>query len=257
MSKKQKIIYGLMGVENALKRGTTLEQILFAESIDKNKVRFLLNIANSYNVPYKSLKDQKFEERFGALAKEKIVAIISKILFVDWQEMIKKLFADNNKIPLIIAVDRVEDPGNIGTILRTAEAAGITGFISDNTCHIINNRLMRNASAGAIFTFPIARTNNLLSTLVYAQKLGVHIVTTSSHKSVKSKLLYDLDFSRPMIVVLGSEENGVSSDLLELSDSHIIIPQFGNVESLNVAVAGAVIIYEAVRQNLGKSIKLA
>ncbi len=255
MSKKQKIIYGFRGIIDFLQSGKTLEQILIADDVPQDSYAALMAAATNAATPVLFVSRTRLSQQFGSLAQYGALGIVSKIPFVSSRELIDRLAGqggNSGKLPLVLALDGVADPGNVGTIIRTLAAANATGLISDNTCVIVNNRLMRNSSAGAIFNFPIARTSNLLKDLEYAKQAGIRIFATSSHNFGKNVMLYDADFRQPVILVAGSEEQGVSRKVLEIADSLITIPQTDIVESLNVAVASAVIVFEAVRQNIPK-----
>ncbi len=250
MSKKQKIIYGTQSITSALEQGKIIEQILYSEILPFEQKQKLIHAAEKHSTPAIAVSQPRLASQFGSLAGHGAVAVLSKIPFITWHELLHNALGKQDRLPLIIATDGVKDPGNVGTIIRTLDAANAAGFLSDNTCTVINNRLMRNASAGAIFTLPVARTSNLTETLQHARKAGFKIFATSSHDLGKKVSLYDLKFKEPAIVVLGSEEQGISGGTLELADRLVSIPQPGNVESLNVGVAAAIIIYEFLRQNL-------
>jgi len=249
MSKKQRLIYGKQQIASALEADEIIEQIF----IDEQKAALfndLIELAKAKATPFSVVKSQRLASQFGALADSGAVAIVSKIPFTSVQNLLHSLqnASSSGLLPLIIALDKVQDPGNVGTIIRTLAAAGAVGLISDNTCIIANNRLMRNASAGSIFNFPIARTFNLYQALQLAKEQNFTIAATSSHRLKPSTLLYDYKFDRPMILVLGSEEHGISPQSLQIADLLLTIPQTQAVESLNVAIAAAVITYEFVRQ---------
>jgi len=253
LSKKQRIIYGFRGIIDFLQSGKTLEQIFIADDVPQDSYAGLMAVATASATPVLFVSRSRLSQQFGSLANYDALGIVSKIPFVSSRELIDRLAGqgkNSGKLPLVLALDGVTDPGNVGTIIRTLAAANATGLISDNSCVVTNNRLMRNSSAGAIFNFTIARTSNLLADLEYAKQAGIKIYATSSHKFGKNIMLYEADFRIPVIVVAGSEERGVSREVLEIADSLITIPQTKAVESLNVAVASAIVAYEAVRQNL-------
>ncbi len=251
MSKKQVVIHGIETISRAAEQGKKIEYVLISEETDNQSVNNFKNLLIAHNVPFELRPVYAIVQQFSYFRAEyKAIAILSKINFVSQGQIFKKLTGQSGHLPIAIALDGVKDPGNVGTIIRTLRAANAAGLISDNTCIIKNNRLMRNASAGAIFTLPIARSFNLVETLKQAQAQGIKVLATSSHDLGKKINLFSTNLDKPSIIVLGNEEKGISQEVAELADNLLMIPQPGDVESLNVGVAGSIIVFEALRQNL-------
>lgn len=148
---------------------------------------------------------------------------------------------------LIVCLDAVQDPGNFGTILRTAEAAGTNGIIAmKGSVDAYSPKVLRSAM-GSAFRLPIVTgvTNEGLTKCLHKAKLQIVAATADGEM-----LYHELNWLEPTMVIFGNEANGVSDDLLELSDARIRIPLRSPVESLNVAAAAAVILFEAARQRL-------
>ena len=149
---------------------------------------------------------------------------------------------------IIIALDDIQDPGNIGTIIRTVDSVGLKQIIlSKKSADVYNSKVVR-ATMGAIFRVNFIETNNLVETLKEIKK---HKFTISATSLNTDNSLYDLKLKKTVIVV-GNEANGVSKDVLNISDEKIKIPMLGKTESLNVAVATGVILYEYVRRKTKK-----
>ena len=141
-----------------------------------------------------------------------------------------------------IALEKLQDPGNLGTIIRTAVAAGVDGlWLSSASVDIYNPKVLR-ASAGQWFQMPMAIDQNLLE---LAQQQKVQVIATASKAA---KTYWEVDFTRPSLILLGNEGAGLSEELIEIADERVTIPLANGVESLNVAVATALILYEAKRQ---------
>lgn len=144
-----------------------------------------------------------------------------------------------------IICDRIQDPGNLGTIIRTAAAASCSGVvIGDGSVDIYNPKVVR-SSAGGIFTVPFIEAHDLREDVIELKDNGVKIFYAGSRAG---KSLYGCAFERPFAVIIGNEASGVKKELEELCDSGIRIPMAEGVESLNAAVSAAIIMYEAVRQ---------
>jgi TrmH family RNA methyltransferase len=146
---------------------------------------------------------------------------------------------------LIVCLDEVQDPGNFGTILRTAEAAGVAGVIAmKGSVDAWSPKVLRSAM-GSAFRLPIASGVSFEGLMEHLHKAGLQIVAATAEGET---IYHELNWLKPTMVILGNEANGVSDDLLKLSDQRISIPLRSQVESLNVATAAAVILFEAARQ---------
>ncbi|NFG41872.1 RNA methyltransferase [Clostridium botulinum] len=143
--------------------------------------------------------------------------------------------------------DKVQDPGNLGTIIRTAHAAGVNGIIlSKGTVDIYNEKTIR-STMGSLFYMPIYYDDNEFSLIKSLKKDGFKLIVTSLESS---KDFFKEDLKGKTILTVGNEGNGVSNEVLDLADKRVKIPMPGGAESLNVAIATSIIIYEKVRQNV-------
>lgn len=150
---------------------------------------------------------------------------------------------------LYIFCDDVNDPGNLGTIIRTADSAGADGVILSSGCVDLYNPKTVRSTMSSLFNIPICISADSIKTINFFKNNGVAVIGSTPHTD---KLIYDEDFTGSAMIVLGNEANGVSDELLTRCSSCVKIPMVGRAESLNVATAGAVLIYEAVRQKISK-----
>lgn len=147
---------------------------------------------------------------------------------------------------IILALDDIQDPGNLGTILRTADSVGLKQIlVSKGTADAYNPKVVR-STMGAIFRINVIECENLKETLKELQSNDYKVMTTSL-KAKKS--IYEVDYKKK-IIVIGNEANGVSKEILNIADEKVIIPMLGKTESLNASVATGVILYEYVRQKI-------
>lgn len=150
--------------------------------------------------------------------------------------------------PLLLALEDIQDPGNLGTILRTAEGAGVTGIMmSRDTVDIYNPKVVR-STMGSIFRVPFCYVENLTEEIARLSREGFH--TYSAH--LQGLSFYDYDYRKPTVFVIGNEGRGLTEAMSELTEYKIRIPMMGKVESLNAATAATVLMYEAMRQRLFK-----
>ncbi|HEY9809738.1 MAG TPA: RNA methyltransferase [Halomicronema sp.] len=146
---------------------------------------------------------------------------------------------------LIVALETIQDPGNLGTIIRTAAGAGAGGvWLSDDSADPEQPKVLR-ASAGAWFRLPVARKPDLTASVSRCRDNGVQVIATTA---AAQKTYWEIDYQKPTIILLGNEGAGLSASLLKLASHQVQIPLNNGVESLNVAMAAAVILYEAQRQ---------
>ncbi|GAB4529601.1 MAG: RNA methyltransferase [Pleurocapsa sp.] len=150
---------------------------------------------------------------------------------------------------LSLGVERLQDPGNLGTIIRTAVAGGVDSlWLSADSVDVDNPKVLR-ASVGEWFKLPMATGQNLAEVVKQHQQRGIQIIATTSQAT---KNYWEIDFCRPSLILLGNEGAGLSSELIALADEKVIIPLSSDVESLNVAIATALLVYEAKRQLMNK-----
>ena len=147
---------------------------------------------------------------------------------------------------VIVVLDGIQDPGNLGTILRTVDSVGLSQIIfSEKTADPYNPKVVR-STMGAIYRVNIVRSNNIIETLKNMKKHKYEITATSLNTN---KSIYDMDYSKKVIVI-GNEANGVSNEVMNLADIKVKIPMLGKTESLNAAVATGVILYEYLRRKI-------
>lgn len=149
------------------------------------------------------------------------------------------------KCPLFVVLESLQDPGNLGTIMRTAEGAGVTGVIMDSqTVDIFNPKVIR-ATMGSVYRVPFVYMQNMREIMTMLQKAGVH--TYAAH--LKGEKYYDsFSFCGPTAFLIGNEGNGLTKEAADMAESYLKIPMAGRLESLNASVAAALLMYEAARQ---------
>ena len=153
---------------------------------------------------------------------------------------------DLTQIKLGIALERLQDPGNLGTIIRTAAATGVDGlWLSPDSVDLYSPKVLR-ASVGEWFKVPVETDRDLLDLARQQRLQGVRIIATTAKAS---KTYWEINFTRPSLIFLGNEGSGLSRDLIDLADEKVRIPLYNGVESLNVSVATALLLYEAKRQS--------
>lgn len=231
------LVEGVRPLEEALRHGAAVETLFVtAKAKEEDRVAALVAAAEGIGAVACEVPEELLVEVSDAQTPQGVVGIV----LAPTRSI--KLQAHSN--PWLLVVDRVQDPGNLGTLCRTALAAGVTGMVLlPGTVDPGNPKAIR-ASAGAMFGLPIAQLT-IGEWLAQAKQAGIRIVTADlgGHNSI-----YDIDWTGPIALVVGNEAAGPSKELLNASDEVARIPMPGPAESLNVSVAAAVCLYEGVRQ---------
>lgn len=155
----------------------------------------------------------------------------------------------DGRMPTLILLDRLQDPGNVGTIIRTADAAGCTGIVLlKETADLFSSKTIR-STMGSIFHLPIVTEISTVEILEFMKKNKIVLYVTAL--DVSAKLYFQADFNQAAAIAFGNEGSGISKALLAQAESKLFIPMYGKAESLNVAAATAVMMYESVRQKSG------
>lgn len=239
----QEILYGLHAVREALRAGNRPLQRVLVIRTDK-QFTDLVQLARSQRVPV-HIQPQTSFDRLVPNGKHQGVVAFTSAKAYQTEESILARAAQRHEAPLLVVLDGVEDPHNLGAVLRTAEGAGAHGvFIPERRAAGLTAAVAK-ASAGAIDHIPVARVINISRSIESLKAAGVWVygVTPSA-----SKIFTDVDLREPVALVLGREGTGIRSGVLQHCDDCVRIPLKGKVQSLNVSAAAAVVLYEAVRQ---------
>lgn len=174
-----------------------------------------------------------------------VVAQMAAIDYVTVEDILERVPEDET--PLVVVFDGVTDIRNFGGIARSAECAGAHGLITPLKNSAPVNADAIKTSAGALNVIPVARVGSIRNTLKSLQMEGFQIVAATEKSR---KLLYDADFRKPTVIVMGAEDVGISKEVLKLCDEQLAIPLIGHIESLNVSAAAAIMLFEVVRQRI-------
>jgi 23S rRNA (guanosine2251-2'-O)-methyltransferase len=236
-------VYGINAVTEALKaRGRAFEWVGMAKERHDLRLQRLLEDCRRLSVPVRFVQRTELDRMAGSAAHQGVVAVTSAKPYNDLDDVIE---AKRGPYSLIVVLDGVEDPHNLGAILRTADAAGADGAVIPERRAAGVTGTVAKASAGASEHLPIAKVTNIARTV--EELKNRHIWTVGlDERSVQA---YDaLDYKMDCAVVLGAEGKGVHELVKKKCDFLVSIPMLGHVPSLNVSVAAAVVLYEVVRQ---------
>lgn len=239
------MIFGIRPVAEAIESGQQIERLYIRKGSEGQLLADLRDLALRHRVRMQEVPVEKLN-RLVKGNHQGAVAQISPIEYVGMEDIMERVPEDET--PLFVIFDGVTDVRNFGAIARSAECAGAHGLIAPlKNAAPVNAEAMK-ASAGALARIPVCRVGSIRNTVKALQAEGIQVVAATEKSR---KLIYDADMTRPTAIVMGSEEKGISKEVLKLCDEQLAIPLIGAVESLNVSAAAAVMLFEAVRQRIG------
>lgn len=220
-----------------------LQEIYISESCEEKEGKEIRRRASACGIRPELVSDGVFAYLSDTQTPQGILCVVSQLSY-SLEEV-----ADAS-CPHMLVLDRLQDPGNVGTILRTAEGAGVTGILLDGECADIYNPKTIRSTMGSIFRMPFYYIQDLEEGIRYLKKRG--ICTYAAH--LEGKRAYDEeDYRKPCAFLIGNEGNGLRPEIADLADTYIRIPMAGEVESLNAAIASAVLMFEAGRQRRSRT----
>ncbi|MCS6884426.1 MAG: 23S rRNA (guanosine(2251)-2'-O)-methyltransferase RlmB [Acidobacteriota bacterium] len=244
-----KYIYGVNPVLEALRSGQhNLTRLYIARDVHNSKIESILTLARSGSVPVQFESRHKIDALVPAATHQGVVAVLqkNKFKYADFDQMIH--FVPSGSLLLIL--DCIQDPRNLGAAIRTAECAGVSLVIIPEHHSSAVNETVAKASAGAIEYLPICRVTNLVNTIEKLKNRNIWIVGLDAAATTEYT---SWDYTTSTAIVLGNEGRGMRRLVREHCDIVVSIPLIGQVSSLNVSAAAAVVLYEAVRQRRAKS----
>ena len=238
-------IFGVRAVIEAVKAGRELNKILIQKGLQKELFLELKDALKGENhnlqfVPIEKINAITDKNHQG------VVAYVSPVTYYDAKVIVEELI-EEGKRPFVLALDRLTDVRNFGAIARTAECQGVDAIIIPSKGSVTVTPDAIKTSAGALNRIKVCKTDDLKDTLFYIQQCGVRLVACTEKSSVP---LYETNLRGSVAVIMGSENDGVSSDLINLADISCKIPMRGEIASLNVSVAAGMVLYEKLRQEL-------
>jgi 23S rRNA (guanosine2251-2'-O)-methyltransferase len=236
-------IYGIRPLIESIKAGKEIDRVLIQKGLKGELFPELFELIRQFQIPFQNVPVEKLN-RLTRKNHQGIVAFVSSITYQPIIEIIPAIY-ELGQVPLILILDGVTDVRNFGAIARTAECAGVHAIvIPEQGAAQINADAMK-TSAGALNNIPVSRVKNLSETIDFLKNSGLQIVAATE----KADAFYnEISFIIPTAIIMGAEDTGVSPAYIKKSDKSVKIPLLGKTDSLNVSVATAIIVYEAVRQ---------
>ena len=241
---KELKIFGLRPVIEAIESNRPIDKVWIAKSSNSKLHADLTSKLRKNNIPFNLVPKQALERKLRGKNHQGVFARISPIEIIPIDKMIQNELKKEVD-PIYLLLDGVTDPRNFGAILRSANATSVNGVIICSSSSAPINEDVLKASSGAIFNVPISKVNNLKDAIYLLKENNIEIMGLEQKAK---KLIYDINLKKPLALLIGSEEKGISKGILKMVDQKTKIPMTGTVESLNVSVAVSVALFEVLRQ---------
>jgi 23S rRNA (guanosine2251-2'-O)-methyltransferase len=242
---EESLIFGLRPVIEAIHAGKEIDKLYVQTGLKGDLNGELMTLLREREIAFQFVPLEKLNQ----ITKKNHQGVVGYISVITYQKIADILppMLLANKNPLLLILDRITDVRNFGAIIRTAECAGVNAIIIPDAGSARINADALKTSAGALHKIPICRENNLKQTIDYLKENGVQIISCTEKAN---DYYYQVDFTESAAIIMGSEENGISNELIQKSDAKVKIPMMGKISSLNVSVAAGVILFEAVSQRM-------
>ena len=237
-------IVGRNSVLEALKSGRSLNKIMVAKGEKHGSVLEILGQARAQGIIVQEVETAKLEALAGGMRHQGIVASAAPVAYAELEDVFAAA-EEKGEPPFLVLLDEIEDPHNLGAILRTADAAGVHGVLVPKRRSAPLSAAVAKVSAGAVEYVPVVRIGNIVQTMKELKKRGLWIVGADMDGD---KAFFDADLTGPIALVVGSEGAGIGRLVKENCDFLVKIPMKGNISSLNASVACSLLLYEILKQ---------
>jgi len=240
---QSQMIFGTRAVIEAVQAGKDVDKILMRRDLQNDLSRELFRAVKETNITLQRVPQEKLD-RLTRKNHQGVIAFISAVTYSKLENIVPALY-EEGKNPCIVLLDGVTDVRNFGAIARTCECAGVNALVIPAHNSVSVNADAVKTSAGALLTLPVCKEASITEAIRYLKNCGYRVIAATE----RAKNNYTaIDYTVPVAFVLGGEDRGISMDNLRICDEMAMIPVAGNIASLNVSTAAAVLLYEAVRQ---------
>lgn len=245
MLQEEEVVAGKHSVTEALKSGRTINKIWIAENAQKHLTLPIIAEAKKLGIVIQHVDKRKLDQMVPGVQHQGVVAQAAPYAYVEVEDLLK-VAEEKGEPPFLLLLDEIEDPHNLGSILRTADCTGAHGVILPKRRSAQVTATVSKTSAGAVEYVPVARVTNLGQTIDQLKEMGVWVVGTVVDAIQE---LYDTEvFDGPVAIVIGNESKGMGRLIREKCDVLVKLPMAGKINSLNASVAAGVVMYEVLRR---------
>ncbi len=242
---KTQMVFGIRAIMEAIESGKEIEKLLIQNGLRGELYHEFFQLIKYHKVPYSNVPLQALN-RITRKNHQGVLAYLSPITYQSIENLIPMLY-EEGKNPFLLILDRITDVRNFGAIARTAECSGVDAIVVPSRGAATINEDAIKTSAGALHKINVCREDNLKETMELIKNSGIKIFGISEKAD---DYYYQEDFSGPVALMLGSEENGISEAYMKYLDGFLKIPMVGQIDSLNVSVAGGILMFEVTKQRL-------
>lgn len=242
------VLIGRNAVAEALKAGRTINKLMVAEGDREGSIGEILALAKERGVITQFVDRSKIESVAGGLRHQGVMAYVAPVAYAELEDILKAA-EEKGEAPFLLLLDELEDPHNLGALLRTADATGVHGVLIPRRRSVPLTATVAKTSAGAIEYVPVARIGNIAQTLKKLKDKGFWVAGADMDGSQNYN---EADLTGALVLVVGSEGKGMSRLTKEACDFIVKMPMVGKINSLNASVAGSILMYESMRQRLAK-----
>ncbi len=237
------MVAGRNAVMEALKGSRSVNKLMIANGSTEGSIKEIIAVAKDKGVNIQYWDRSKLDSIARGIRHQGVLAQVAPVQYAELEDILQ-VAKDRNEPPFIVLLDELEDPHNLGAILRTADAAGVHGVLIPKHRSCPLSATVAKTSAGAVEHVPVARVGNLVQTI---KKLKQECLWVAA-ADMDGKDYYDTDLTGPLLLIIGSEGQGVGRLVKEQCDFVVRIPMVGKINSLNASVAGSILMYEAMKQ---------
>ena len=239
------LVAGRNAVMEVLKGNRSVNRLLVANGSSEGSMREIIALAKEKGINIQFYDRSKLDAMAPGIRHQGVLAQVPPVQYAELEDILQ-IARDRNEPPFIVLLDELEDPHNLGAILRTADAAGVHGVLIPKHRSCPLSATVAKTSAGAVEHVPVARIGNMVQTIKKLKKEGLWVAAAD----MDGTDYYDTDLTGSLLLVIGSEGQGVGRLIKEQCDFVVRIPMVGKINSLNASVAGSILMYEAMKQRI-------
>ena len=241
--KEKEMIFGLRAVIEAVQAGKDVDRVLVKRELQGELFKELQEVLTMHEIPMQKVPLERID-RITRKNHQGVLAFMSAVTYQKIEDIIPLLY-EQGKNPFIVVLDGITDVRNFGAIARTCEVAGVDAIVIPALGSVRVTADAIKTSAGALHSIPVCRELNIRDAVQFLRNSGVKVVA-ATEKAAENYT--NSSYVDPVAILMGAEDEGISPELLKISDDLVRLPVFGNIQSLNVSVAAGVMLYEVIRQ---------
>lgn len=243
---ENELLVGRNAVTEALRAGRGINRVLLVPG--DRKAAEIEDLAREHNVPVEHVKRERIETMAGGMRHQGVLAWAAPVPYATLEDILHRA-EEKGEPPFLVLLDELEDPHNLGALLRTADATGVHGILIPKRRSVPLNATVAKTSAGAVEYVPVARIGNIVQTLKALKAKGFWVAGADMDGAQN---YWEADLTGPLVLVVGSEGHGMTRLTKENCDFIVRMSMVGQINSLNASVAGSILMYESMRQRLLK-----